>query len=68
MDVGGLPGLLARFPTRGWRTVAERDHRDTFRSRDIRESGDWRDFAVWKLIGDVDHGVRLGLASFPLSR
>ena len=68
MDVGGLPGLLARFPTRGWRTVAERDHRDTFRSWDIRESGDWRDFAVWKLIGDVDHGVRFGLASFPLSR
>lgn len=67
MDVGRLPGLLIRLPAWGRRTVAQWDHRDTFRSGNSRESGDRCDFTLRSVISHMDHGVGFGLACLPLS-
>lgn len=66
MDVGGFPWFLTRFPARGRWTVAQWDHRDTFRSRDSWQSGDRCDFALLKLLTHRDHGG--WFACFFLSR
>lgn len=67
VDVGGLPGLLTRFPAGGWRAVTQRDHRDALRRRGCRESQERSHGVVWRFIWLLDSAVRCSLARFLLS-